>query len=67
APFTCRLQQMTPIDGMGRSSLQAMDITALNWQSDSPPHQLQSLSLGKLLLSRLSHVSHGHMAEAVQE
>ncbi|MDI9793094.1 hypothetical protein, partial [Pseudomonas aeruginosa] len=50
-----------------RSLLLGMDISDLNWQSDNQQHQLQSLSLGKLILSRLRHVSHGHLAEAVQE
>ncbi len=67
APLTCRFQPMQPLDGLGRSLLLGMDISDLNWQSDSQQHQLQSLSLGKLILSRLRHVSHGHLAEAVQE
>lgn len=58
---------MQPLDGLGRSLLLGMDISDLNWQSDNQQHQLQSLSLGKLILSRLRHVSHGHLAEAVQE
>ncbi|MEX5333320.1 PAS domain S-box protein [Pseudomonas paraeruginosa] len=67
APFTCRFQPMQPLDGLGRSLLLGMDISDLNWQSDSQLHQLQSLSLGKLVLSRLRHVSQGHLAEATQE
>ncbi|EZP16754.1 two-component system sensor histidine kinase PprA [Pseudomonas aeruginosa] len=67
APLTCRFQPMQPLDGLGRSLLLGMDISDLNWQSDSQQHQLQSLSLGKLILSRLRYVSHGHLAEAVQE
>ncbi len=54
APLTCRFQPMQPLDGLGRSLLLGMDISDLNWQSDSQQHQLQSLSLGKLILSRLA-------------